>query len=133
MATDAGNQAQTSGVRLLHILLMFALVCSAAFAGELVELRRSGDHIEVLVGGRTFTAYYFGSDVAKPYLFPLNSAEGTVVTRSFPMVSGIPGEDRDEPHQRAMYFAHGDVSSRLGSRIGVRLVDKGGHNPWQRN
>jgi hypothetical protein len=75
-----------------------------------VELKRSGDHIEVLIGGRAFTTYYFGSGVAKPYLFPLCSAEGTVVTRSFPMVTNIPGEDRDEPHQRALYFAHGDIN-----------------------
>ncbi len=94
-------------------LLSFELVsvCSAALGGgEPVELKRSGDHIEVLVGGRAFTAYYFDPGVAKPYLFPLRSAKGTVVTRSFPMVTDIPGEDHDEPHQRALYFAHGDVN-----------------------
>src|SRR3989442_9854041 len=110
VATDAPRQAQRVGVRLLFILT-FASVCSVAFGGgEFVELKRSGDHIEVLVGGRAFTTYCFGSGVAKPYLFPLRSAEGTVVTRSFPMVTNIPGEDRDEPHQRALYFAHGDIN-----------------------
>jgi len=91
------------------LILTFASVCSVAFGGG-VELKRSGDHIEILLGGRNFTAYYFNATGAKPYLFPLRSAEGTVVTRSFPMVTNIPGEDRDEPHQRAMYFAHGDVN-----------------------
>ena len=33
-----------------------------------------------------------------------------MLTRSFPMVTDVPGEDRDEPHQRAMYFAHGDLN-----------------------
>jgi hypothetical protein len=97
------------GVRFLFIWT-FASVCSGAFGGELVELKRSGDQIEVRVGGRAFTTYYFDVAVAKPYLFPLRSAEGTVVTRRFPMVTNIPGEDRDEPHQRAMYFAHGDIN-----------------------
>ncbi len=32
------------------------------------------------------------------------------MTRGFPMVANIPGEDHDEPHQRAMYFAHGDIN-----------------------
>ena len=32
------------------------------------------------------------------------------MTRSFPMDSNIPSEDHDEPHQRAMYFAHGDIN-----------------------
>src|SRR6267142_5241528 len=102
VATDAGRQAQTAGVRLLFILT-FTSVCSVAFGGgELVELKRSGDHIEVLVGGRAFTTYSFEPGVTKPYLFPVRSAKGTVVTRTFPMVTNITGEDLDEPHQRAM-------------------------------
>lgn len=76
---------------------------------EPVKLKRTDDHIDVLVGGQPFTTYYFDPSVAKPYLFPLRSARGTVVTRSFPMVMNIPGEDHDEPHQRAMYFGHGDI------------------------
>jgi hypothetical protein len=75
-----------------------------------VELKRNGDRIDVLIGGHPFTTYYFGAGAAKPYLFPLRSAQGTVVTRSFPMVSDIAGEDHDEPHQRAMFFAHGDIN-----------------------
>jgi hypothetical protein len=94
---------------------LLALLASSAFpailAGEgPVELRREGDKIDILIGGRPFTTYYFDSAVAKPYLFPLRSAQGTVVTRSFPMVTDISGEDHDEPHQRAMYFAHGDIN-----------------------
>src|SRR6516225_11421745 len=77
---------------------------------EAVELKRNENQIDVLIRGRPFTSYYFDSAVAKPYLFPLRSAQGTVVTRSFPMVTDISGEDHDEPHQRAMYFAHGDIN-----------------------
>jgi hypothetical protein len=99
--------------KLLRPLL--ALVISSAFpailAGEdPVELRREGDEIDILIGGRPFAAYHFDPAVAKPFLFPLRSAQGTVVTRGFPMVTDIPGEDHDEPHQRAMYFAHGDIN-----------------------
>src|SRR6185295_9956206 len=77
---------------------------------EPVEFKRDGNHVDVVVGGRAFTTYYFDPAVAKPYFFPLRSAHGTVVTRGFPMTSDIAGEDRDEPHQRAMYFAHGDIN-----------------------
>ena len=83
---------------------------SARRATEPVEFRRDGNRIEVLIGGRPFTAYHFDPAVAKPYVSPLRSARGTVVTRGFPMTSDIAGEDRDEPHQRAMYFAHGDIN-----------------------
>jgi len=75
-----------------------------------VELTRSGTHVDVQIGGRPFTTYYFDPSVAKPYFFPLRSALGTIVTRGYPMTSAIAGEDRDEPHQRAMYFAHGDIN-----------------------
>ncbi len=75
-----------------------------------VELTRNGHHLEVRIGGRPFTAYYFDPLVAKPYFFPLRSANGTVVTRGFPMTPDTAGEDDDEPHQRAMYFAHGDIN-----------------------
>ena len=66
--------------------------------------------MDVRVGGRPFTTYYFDPSVAKPYLSPVRSAQGTVVTRGFPMTPDIAGEDHDEPHQRAMYFAHGDIN-----------------------
>jgi hypothetical protein len=93
----------------LSILLM--LICTSAFGvWEPVTLTREGYQIEIDIGGRPFTTYYFDSSVAKPYLFPLRSAAGTIVTRCFPMVADVAGEDHDEPHQRAMYFAHGNIN-----------------------
>ena len=66
-------------------LLFFATVGAASPGNwEAVELRRVGDRIDILLGGRPFTSYYFGTGAVKPYLFPLRSAQGTVVTRSFP-------------------------------------------------
>jgi Family of unknown function (DUF6807) len=94
----------------LSLLALFALGSAASSAAEPVELKRNGDSIDVMIGGQPFTTYYFGAAVAKPYLFPLRSAQGTIVTRGFPMVNNIPHEDHDEPHQRAMYFAHGDIN-----------------------
>jgi Family of unknown function (DUF6807) len=79
-------------------------------APEPVDLTRNGHYVDVRIGGRPFTSYYFDPVVAKPYFFPLRSAHGTVVTRGFPMTPDIAGEDHDEPHQRAMYFAHGDIN-----------------------
>jgi len=90
------------------------LVASMALAaGDAVELHRQGDRIEVRVQGRPFTTYYFPPDIAKPYFQPLRSAQGTVVTRDFPIGNTIPPEhlkDRGlEPHQRPMFFGHGDI------------------------
>jgi Methane oxygenase PmoA len=102
--------------RLLPPLLLWPLAAGTAGpsavrpAAQPVELTRNGHQVDVRIGGRPFTTYYFDPAVAKPYMFPLRSAQGTVVTRGFPMTPDIAGEDRDEPHQRAMYFAHGDIN-----------------------
>jgi Family of unknown function (DUF6807) len=77
---------------------------------EPVTLERTGDTIAIRIGGSPFTTYYFGSASPKPYLHPLRSAQGTIVTRGWPMVQNIPGEDHDHPHHRAMFFAHGDIN-----------------------
>lgn len=78
-----------------------------------VEFQRDGNRIEVTIGGRPFTTYYFGPETAKPYLQPLRSAQGTVVTRGFPVENSVPRVHEDdpalEPHQRPMYFAHGNI------------------------
>ena len=66
--------------------------------------------MEVRIGGQPFTTFYFGSESPKPYLHPVRSAQGTVVTRGFPMRRDIPGESTDHPHHRALFFAHGDVN-----------------------
>jgi hypothetical protein len=92
------------------VLLAIAFFESASAAELPVTVHRSSYQIDVAVGGRPFTTFYFDPAVAKPYLSPLRSAQGTIVTRSYPMVMNIPGEDHNEPHQRAMYFAHGDIN-----------------------
>ncbi len=83
-------------------------------AGEPVMLRREGPHIVVTLAGRPFTTYYFDPAEAKPYFMPLRSAQGTIITRGFPIGNTIPPahlHDRDlEPHQRPMYFGYGDIN-----------------------
>ena len=93
----------------LVLLSLLASCPTVAGVQQQVKLNRNGDRIDVLIGGRPFTAFYFPAAIAKPYLSPLRSAQGTIVTRGFPM-DPVPGEDHDEPHQRAMYFAHGDIN-----------------------
>ena len=77
---------------------------------ESVDIATRENSVEIEIGGRPFTTFYFDPAVAKPYFHPLRSAQGTIVTRGFPIVDNIAGEDRDEPHQRPMYFAHGDIN-----------------------
>ena len=98
----------------LGLVVCGLLIAAAAFpAGNAVEIRRQGDRVDILIGGKPFTTYYFPSDVAKPYFQPLRTALGTVVTRGFPIGNTIPPENlKDpslEPHQRPMFFGHGNI------------------------
>ncbi len=100
-----------SGLALLMLVSGLVCVTSREARGrEPVDLKRQGNQVEVLVGGKAFTTYYFDPEVPKPYLHPLRTAEGVVITRGFPMRKDIPGESTDHPHHRALYFAHGDVN-----------------------
>ncbi|HKT12619.1 MAG TPA: PmoA family protein [Terriglobia bacterium] len=90
------------------------LLSSCAYAAsESVQLQREATHINVIIGGKPFTTYYFDPEIAKPYFMPLRSAQGTIITRGFPIGNKVPPEHQHdpnlEPHQRPMYFGHGDV------------------------
>ena len=96
--------------------LAFWMAVAAGFtwgARQPVKLNRHGDRISVEIGGTPFTTYYFSPKVAKPYLMPLRSAEGTIITRGFPVGNVVPVAHRHdhslEPHQRPMYFGHGNI------------------------
>src|SRR5215471_3347055 len=97
-------------VLLLLPCAMRPAVSIAPSPAEPVEIVRHDTSIDVVIGGRPFTTYYFDASMAKPFFHPLRSAAGTIVTRGYPVTQNIAGEDRDEPHQRPMYFAHGDVN-----------------------
>ena len=74
-----------------------------------VEFARGDGRIEIRLDGREFSTFYFGPDVPKPFLHPLRAADGTIVTRGFPMEE-VPGESRDHAHHRGVWFTHGDVN-----------------------
>ena len=99
--------------RMVRFFLTIALLGLAppVQGGDLpVKLKRQGARIDVFIGGQPFTSYFFGAESPKPYLHPLRSARGTIVTRGFPMRKDIPGESTDHPHHRALFFAHGNIN-----------------------
>ena len=91
----------------------FWLLSSALLTAATVSVTRSGQQIEINIDGKPFTTYYFDPEVAKPYLMPLRTASGAVVTRDFPIKNdvskGNPKASSFEPHQRPLFFGHGDV------------------------
>ena len=100
----------------IDVLFLLPLILSVSprlRAGEPVRMTRAGFEIEVFVGGKPFTTYYFDPQIAKPYFMPLRSAHGTIVTRDYPAGYAVPVEHVDdpdlEPHQRDLGFGHGNM------------------------
>ena len=104
---------RTRGLNKLSRLAGVFAFLAASLGAASVELKRSGYEIEVLVDGQPFTTYYFDPAIAKPYLMPLRTASGVIVTRGFPVRNdvskGDPKASSFEPHQRPLYFGHGDI------------------------
>ncbi len=99
-------------MKILRATAVTAL-CATILAGASVSLERKDQQIDISVDGKPFTVYYFNADVAKPYLMPLTTASGLVVTRQFPVLNdvsaGDPKASSFEPHQRPLFFGHGDM------------------------
>ena len=74
-----------------------------------VSFKQETGKVEIWVEGQPFTTYYF-EGYNKPIFFPLRAASGTIVTRSYPMITGVAGEAQDHPHHKGLWFTHGDVN-----------------------
>jgi len=76
-----------------------------------VRVSPQGDEqLAVDVGGRPFTVYHFGSDLPRPYCFPVLGVRGERVTRAYPMEKDVPGETTDHVHHRSFWVAFGNVN-----------------------
>jgi len=87
-----------------------AMILTLPVYGQVKITQQGKDKISVEIDGKPFTDFYIGPQTTKPYLHPLRTADGKIVTRGFPMVTDIPGEAHDHPHHRGLWFAHGDVN-----------------------
>jgi len=89
-------------------LLLFALTTGLGRAQ--VQVTSQEDRVHVEIDGKPFTDFILrGGEAMKPYLHPLRSASGKIVTRHFPM-EAVEGEPKDHPHQRGLWFAHERVN-----------------------
>ena len=69
----------------------------------------SASKVDIFIGEKLFTSYVYKSTIEKPILYPINAANGMIITRGFPL-NPRPGERVDHPHQLGMWFTFGDVN-----------------------
>ena len=73
-----------------------------------VTLTPLSDRVRVEIGGQLFTEYIYGDGASRSYCYPILAADGTPLTRNFPMQK-VAGEETDHPWHRSFYFAHSEV------------------------
>jgi hypothetical protein len=97
---------------LARLPLLFAALALASLtaraAAPTVKLTPLDDRVRVEIGGQLFTEYIY-KGASRPYLYPVNAADGTSLVRDFPMKE-TPGEDHDHKHHRALMFVHSNVN-----------------------
>jgi hypothetical protein len=91
-----------------HVILFLALLLPAAAQVKIIP--HGTERVTVEINGQPFTEFFIGPDAPKPYLHPLRSASGKVVSRYYPMSKEVPGEAHDHPHHRGLSFTHGAVN-----------------------
>jgi hypothetical protein len=89
------------------------IACLAATAAQTQRIQvvpnEAGRRVDVIIDGKPFTSYIWPTTLKKPTLFPLRSANGTVVTRGYPL-EPRKGERVDHPHHVGLWLNHGNVN-----------------------
>lgn len=86
------------------------LLAAGSLSGQVKITAQGKEKVSIEIAGKPFTDFYVGSAASKPYLHPLRTADGKIVTRGYPMSPDIPGEPHDHPHHKGLWFAHGNVN-----------------------
>ena len=71
------------------ILLLAAL--AVPLVAQVTITQQGNEKVSVAIDGKPFTDFFVGPKTQKPYLHPLRTAAGTVVTRAYPMSEDVPG------------------------------------------
>jgi len=102
------------------------LAAAALSLSAQVKITKGVGRIAVEIDGKPYADYFLSSDGNKPYLYPLRTASGIIVTRHFPMEQAA-DEMHDHPHHRGMFFAHGDINgiNFWATEPGTKAPNKG--------
>jgi len=93
------------------LLFSFFLVSAQNAQQPKIDLKanKAEKKVDVMVDGKLFTSYIYPSNVMKPVLWPVMSAGGNMLTRSYGMVNK-PGDRTDHPHHIGVWLNYGDVN-----------------------
>ena len=116
-------------VRLAFSSALLLLALAAGRAAEGVNIQPQDGKLRVEVNGQFFTEFVY-EGASRPYLFPVLMPGELPMTRSWPMKPDVEGEERDHPHHKSFWYAHGDVngidfwseSAKAGQTVQEKLL-----------
>ena len=93
-----------------------------------VQENKQDKKIDVMVADQLFTSYHYSVAYEKPFLFPVYSPNGSVITRGYPL-EPRKGERVDHPHHTGMWFNHGNVNGLdfWNNSSAIKNKEKYGH------
>lgn len=96
------------------IIAVTGLACSIgamAQKKEMVKLVKGGkaNKVDIYVGEKLFTTFLYPDTLEKPVLYPVHAANGTVVTRGYP-IHPLAGDPTDHPHHLGIWFNFENVN-----------------------
>ena len=97
---------------LVFVALIFANLSTVSFAqqqGVKIIRNEAAQRVDVSIDGQPFTSYIWSEKLKVPVLYPLRTAQGTIVTRGFPLEPRA-GERVDHPHHVGLWFNYGNVN-----------------------
>ncbi|MDR3695327.1 PmoA family protein [Mucilaginibacter sp.] len=97
----------------LSLFVMMILIAPSSFAQKTAAVKviksPTENRVDVFMNGQPFTSFLYPDSLEKPVLYPIRAANGTVVTRGFPLVP-LPGEPTDHPHHIGLWFNFENVN-----------------------
>ena len=74
-----------------------------------VQLIEGNNKVDVMIGGKLFTSYLYGSKMTKPVLVPIRTPSGVEVNRRHPLTEAEGASD-DHSHHVGIFFAVDQVN-----------------------
>jgi len=91
--------------------LLTSFVSAGPYPGDRISVTLNDQQrrVDVSIDGQPFTSYIWPSKLAKPVLYPLRTAQGTIITRAFPLQQR-PGERVDHPHHAGLWLNYESIN-----------------------
>ncbi len=90
--------------RAIFVFIILLLAATTRAVAPKVEFVKDEGKIDVVIGGRPFTSYFYGERLPKPVLVPIRTPSGIEVSRRYPLVE-MPGGSMDHKHHKGIFFA----------------------------